>query len=122
MTGAHVAAPALLEAVREDNSLTPEEKETTVRFSKRDGVATVYTAEAGIGRRLLAHRHIQVDGVTVGEGAARRDVTPEAYTEGPIFGVRARVPVGCLKVRLSRRTTTQHAPVVSKEVLQEVRQ
>jgi hypothetical protein len=120
MTGEHVVAPALLEAVREDPDLAPVEKETTLRFCKRDDLAAVYSAEAGLTRRLLAHPHVRVDGVTVGEGAARRDVSPDEYTEGPVHGVRARVPTGCLKVRASVRATTQHAPIISKTVLAEV--
>jgi hypothetical protein len=120
MTGEHVAAPALLEAVREDPDLLPVEKETTLRFAKQDDLASVYSAEAGLARRLLAHPHVRVDGVTVGEGAARRDVPPDEYTEGPIHGVRARVPAACLKIRASLRATTQHAPIISKTVLAEV--
>jgi hypothetical protein len=118
MTGEHVVAPALLEAVGEDTSLTPEEKETTLRLGKRDDLAAVYSAEAGLTRRLLAHAHVRIDGVTVVDGDARRDVAPEEYQRGRIVGVRARVPVEVLSVRSSPRTASNHAAIVSDRVLQ----
>jgi hypothetical protein len=120
MTGEHVAGPALLEAVREDPDLAPEEKETTLRLGKRDDLAAVYTAEAGLARRLLAHPHVRVEGVTVADGAARRDVAPEETQRGRIVGVRARVPVGVVSVRSSPRATSQHAEIVSDRVFNHV--
>ena len=120
MTGDHTAGRDLLAAVGEDTDLLPEEKETTLRFGKRDDVAHVYTAEAGLARRLLAHPHVDVRGLTVPDGDARRDVAPEQHTGEPIYGVRAHVPVGCLSVRSSPRSTTQHAKIVTDRVLKEV--
>lgn len=118
MTGEHAVAPALLEAVREDPQLAPVEKETTVRFAKRDTHAAAYTAEAGLARRLLAHPRIQVEGVTVADEATRREAAPEEYRGGDIVGVRARVPVEVLSVRSVPRTASNHAAIVSDRVLQ----
>ena len=56
---------ALLDLVREDPELTPQEKETTLRFAKDEDRVAIYTDEAGIGRRLLAHPSARIEGVTV---------------------------------------------------------
>jgi len=120
VTGDHAAERALLDAVRSDPALLPEEKETTLRLGKREEFATVFTVETGIARRLLAHPHVPIRGLTVAEGDARRDVRPEDYTGGPIVGVRVRVPVGVLSVRSSPRSSTQHARIVTGRVLNEV--
>jgi hypothetical protein len=111
----------LLDAVGEDSALTPEEKETTLRLGRRDDHVTGYTAEAGLARRLLAHPHVAVEGVTVPDGDARRDVPPEEHTPGDaIVGVRVRAPVGLLVIKSTpRRDSAGHADVVSPRVLQE---
>lgn len=45
----------IIDAVKEDQNLTPVEKETTFGFAKCDDYARIYTEEAGIVRRLLKH-------------------------------------------------------------------
>lgn len=107
----------LRNAVREDPDLLPEEKETTFRFGKRDDYATVYTAEAGLIRRLLAHAHVHVKGLTTLDGEARRDVPLPEYDGGVIVGLRARIPVGALQVKLRPRQTASHAEIVTDRVL-----
>ena len=117
----HTVAPALLGAVREDPRLTPTEKETTLRFAKPDDAVAVFSREAGLTRRLLAHPHVEVEGVTVaGDGPARRGVPPGDYSRGDIVGVRACVPVSLLKVSKKPRERDQHAQIVSEAVLAEV--
>jgi hypothetical protein len=111
------AAAHLLEAVQEDSSLLPEEKETTLRLDKRDDYADVYTAEAGLARRLLAHPAVPVVAVTVATGDARTDKPPAAYEAGPIVGVRAHVPVGALQVKLRPRNSSSHAEIVTDRAL-----
>ncbi|MFC7230497.1 hypothetical protein ACFQMM_02320 [Saliphagus sp. GCM10025308] len=41
----------LMEAVTEDSTLTPVEKETSIHFAKHDEEARMFTAEAGLMRR-----------------------------------------------------------------------
>jgi hypothetical protein len=113
------ASPALRDLVREDPDLTPQEKETTIRFAKDEEHATVYTAEAGLTRRLLAHPNADVEEVNVLEDGATRNVDPAEVSGRDIVGVRASVPVGALKVRVSARSAPGHAEVVSEEVLTE---
>ncbi|MFB6256296.1 MAG: hypothetical protein ABEH58_06150 [Haloplanus sp.] len=112
---------AMREAVREDPDLLPEEKETTLRFAKDQDTAAVYTAEAGLARRLLAHAAVNVEGLTVlEEEEARREVDPDDWGGGDIVGVRARLPVGALKVQRTPRSAGGHAQVVSEKAVHEV--
>ncbi|MBB6647976.1 hypothetical protein [Halobellus ruber] len=102
--------------VREHPDLTPAEKETTVRFAKDQDRATVFTAEAGVGRRLLAHPRADVQDVNVLEDGGTRPVAPSEVSGRDIVGVRVSIPVGALKVALSARSASGHAEVVSERV------
>ncbi|WP_049938142.1 hypothetical protein [Haloplanus natans] len=108
---------ALLDLVREDPDLAPQEKETTLRFTKDEDAVRIYTEEAGIGRRLLAHPSATVGGVTVLDGGVRPPADIDEVDGRDIVAVRARVPVGAVKILLNTRESTQHAEVVSERVL-----
>jgi hypothetical protein len=111
------AREALLDLVREDPRLTPQEKETTFRFAKDEDRVAIYTDEAGIGRRLLAHPSARIEGVTVVDEDVRPTVSVGEVNGRDIVAVRGRLPVGALKVGLTPRETSEHAPVVSDRVL-----
>lgn len=117
-----VDTAALLDAFkRDDPALTPEEKETTLRFSRDEDVATFFTAEAGIGRRLIAHPETVLDGVVIKDGNDRPTKLPEEVGAGEhVVGVRGTIPVGALGVKSSSRKSDRHATVVSDRVLEEV--
>jgi hypothetical protein len=117
MSRATPASDEVLDAVREDAALAPREKETTIRFAKDEDVATVFTAEAGLTRRLLAHPEASTVGVVVVDGDARPEVMPSEVNGRAVVGVRARVPVGALNVRSSARKSGGHADVVTERVL-----
>lgn len=106
---------------REDPELSPQEKETTIRFAKDEDRATVFTAEAGLGRRVVAHPESTVEEVTVLADDSIRQRAPEEMVDGdePV-AVRCHLPVGALSVRASSRKNPQHAEVVSGRVLDEV--
>lgn len=108
---------ALLDLVREDPELTPQEKETTLRFAKDEDRVAIYTAEAGIGRRLLAHPSARIGAVTVVDNDVRPTVSVDEVNGRDIVAVRGSLPVGALKVRRTSRETDEHAPVVSEHVL-----
>lgn len=108
---------ALLDLVREDPDLAPQEKETTLRFTKDEDTVHVYTEEAGIGRRLLAHPSARIEGVTVVDNDVRPTVSVDEVNGRDIVAVRGSLPVGALKVRRTSRETDEHAPVVSEHVL-----
>lgn len=107
------------ENVRENRELDPSEKETTIRFGKRDDVARVFTAEAGIARRVLAHPESDVAHMNVSDddGGTRRMELSE-YDGGPVVSVAADVPVGALQIKSSARKNDQHAAIVSHRVLE----
>jgi hypothetical protein len=105
---------------REDPALAPVEKETSLRFARDQDRARFFTAEAGVGRRLLAHKHTQVEEVVVREGAARVGDAPDSVDEDDqVVGVRGTLPIGTLSIRRDPRQNDQHAAVVTKRVLRE---
>jgi hypothetical protein len=108
---------ALRDLVREDPNLTPAEKETTIRFAKDEERATVYSAEAGLTRRLLAHPETDTVGVVVADGDARREVDTDDVRGRSVVGCRVRLPVGALTVSLHARDASGHAEVVTDRAL-----
>jgi len=113
------AYPELLEYVEEDSSLSPVEKETAFRFDKTGDRVTGYSAEAGITRRLLAHPHVVIEGVTVPDGDARRDVSPGDFSRNaPIVGCRVSAPVGLFSIKSTPRASAGHADLVTHRVLE----
>jgi len=105
---------------RDDPALAPTEKETTLRFARDEDVATFYTAEAGLGRRLIAHPETDLDGVVIKDGQARPTKAPdEVGDDETVVGVRGTIPVGALSVKSSSRKSDRHAPIVSGRVLEE---
>jgi hypothetical protein len=114
MTAAREAVPDdVLDAVREDAALGPMEKETTFRFAKDEGRATVFTYEAGLTRRLLAHPEFNVDHLVRADGAPVESVEAFDATADEIVAVKGTIPIGCLKVRASSRSTPRHSMVVT---------
>jgi len=113
---------ALVDAFdRDDPELRPEEKETTLRFARDEDVAAFYTAEAGVGRRLIAHPETVLDGVVIKDGRARPTKAPEEVERGEdVVGVRGTIPVGALSVKSTSRKSDSHASIVSDRVLEEV--
>ena len=101
----------LVNNVREDPVLEPEEKEFIVRGTKADDEMQVYTEIASLMRRLLTHPEFRLQDVRDLNG---RRLSPEEYTGETVTGVRGRIPVGCLKVGASSRSTSRHADVVSR--------
>jgi hypothetical protein len=108
----------LVEYVAEDRKLTPQEKETILRFAKCDDRVFVYTEEGGIMRRLLQHPEFQLKSLRVTtEDSWGKQVVPDDFDEGSITGVDGWIPIGVLSLNTSSRTTSQHADVVSERVL-----
>lgn len=106
----------LLAAVEEDSTLSSVEKETTIRFAKDEDVASVFTEEAGLMRRLLQHPHFDVETVRLQSG---REVAPDDFEEGCITGVKGNIPVEAVVLQTSLRETSQHSAVVPESVLRE---
>jgi hypothetical protein len=104
----------VVDRVQEDPTLTPEEKETVIRFTKAEDVAHIYTEEGGITRRLLRHPHFDLDEWrVVDDDVWGKRIGSNAYNGETVTGVGGRLPIGSLKVRASKRSTSGHADVVS---------
>lgn len=119
MIGQVATMNELINAVAEDTSLTPIEKETTILFSKIDDCASVYTEEAGLMRRLLRHPHFEIKSLRGTEG---RRVAPNDFEDGSITGVSGTIPIEALLLQTSLRETSQHSAVVPEGVLRGERQ
>lgn len=108
------------DAVEEDVSLSSVEKETTIRFSKVDDRASIYTEEAGLMRRLLRHPHFEVDTLRVNtDDAVGKQVAPSDFEQGSITGVDGSIPIEALVLQTSLRETSQHSALVPEGVLRE---
>lgn len=111
----------VLDRVEEDSGLTPGEKETSIGFAKPDDRARIFTAEAGLARRLLAHPASRVQTLNVlDEGGDRASTSPEDYDGQAIVGVTVTLPIGALLVKRHPRSTDQHAAIGSKQVFDSV--
>lgn len=104
----------LVDAVEEDASLHPVEKETSMTFSKADDCASVYTEEAGLMRRLLRHPHFEIESL---RGIDGQQIAPNDFDEGSITGVGGTIPITALVVQTSLRANSQHSAVVPEGVL-----
>lgn len=104
----------LVDAVGEDSSLTPQEKETTIHFPKDRDRATVFSAEAGIMRRLLQHPLFEAERYVPADGPAVENVE-ELHVPGVVIvGLKGSIPVGTLKISARARSASGHASVVSR--------
>lgn len=102
---------------RDDSQLTPAEKETTFRFARDQDRVEFYTAEAGLGRRLIAHPASVVDGAVVEDEGARPTRAPEdVEPDDQVVGVLGSLPIGALSIKTDTRENDQHAAVVSPRV------
>ena len=88
--------------VCENPDLYPEEKETSIWFSRRDERATIHSDERGIVRRLLSHPESEVDPKSIERG-----------NDGEIYSFYGTIPISCLKMLSVPRETGGHASVVS---------
>lgn len=113
---------AALENVAEDTELESAEKETTLRFSKATDVVYVFTAEAGLMRRFLAHPASDARTLTVVDGDRRPALTPEQYSGEEIVGVEVTLPAGGLLVPRDPRASNQHAEIVTERVFERFRE
>lgn len=117
---ADVEITDLLDAVEADPKLTPDEKETNIRFSWGDDMADVFTAEPALVRRLLAHPERGDTRLIVADGEARPALEPMEHSGEPITGVTTEIPVGVLKIGPDGRSSGGHAEIVTRKHLREV--
>lgn len=108
----------MIDSVSEDSDLTPMEKETSIHFAKDEDRLTVFSAEAGIMRRLLAHPEFEIDEIrqTTGDGKIHvggDELEAEFDGRRQTIAVKGSAPVGLLFLKGKSRKSTGHADVVS---------
>lgn len=91
------------ENVNEDPSLSPVEKETTLRIAKDQDRVTLHTDHGGLVRRAIRHPRIRIETHNVREGS--------------IASVRATLPVGLLSIGGEPRNGQGQASVISPSAL-----
>ena len=88
------------ENVREDPSLSPMEKETTIRFAKDQDRATLHTDHGALIRRAIRHPRVRIETHNVREGS--------------IASVRCTLPVGLVSIGRNPRNGQGQASVISR--------
>lgn len=105
----------------EDPALSPEEKETIFRFARDQERLSFHTDERGIGRRLAAHPHSDVETVRVLDDGLASVLSPEQVTDDlEVVAVTGTLPVGAVTLSRDIRRSGGHAEVVARSVLEEV--
>lgn len=84
---------------QESDELTPQEKETVIRFDKTMDTIIVCSREGSIMRALLNHDLAEVI-VKDTEGST-------------LYGVTAKLPIGCLSIGSKGRSSTRHSRIVT---------
>jgi len=107
-----------VDAVTEDRTLVPEEKQTTFQFTKSEDSISIYTEERGLMRRLLQHPEFELESLrVVTEDSWGNYIDPDDFEGGSVTGVEGSVPIGALSLKTSSRKTSQHSAIVSARVL-----
>lgn len=104
-----------------DPDLEPAEKETNFHFCADTDRVRFFTAEPGVGRRLLAHPAAEVDALVLADGNSRPAVTLQTLQEADnVVGVRGWLPISAVGIMAVPRETSQHAEIVSQRVFEGV--
>lgn len=107
----------LRERVRANPELTPAERETLIRFAADEDAAHIFTEQAGVIRRLLAHDALEDATVWLYHDDAVREVSPpRASAEGDVVRLSGRLPLRYLAIGTAGRSHDQPAAVVSEVV------
>jgi hypothetical protein len=83
--------------VKSDPDLDMREKETAITWTNDSETATVYTDQRAMVRGLLEHDHAEI--------------LHERVKDGHVVGVKAKVPVGCIKVKGKPRKDNSNSRV-----------
>lgn len=116
------ARERLATAIREDSHREPFEKETRVLTAKGSDSIDVYTAEAGLMRRLVRHPLFVLNWVELSTGrrtteSVQADELPDDLGRRSVYSISGRLPLGVLLLKAEPRSNTQHADVVSRHGL-----
>lgn len=93
------------EAVEEDSTLRPEEKQVSFVATKDSDAFRVHSEVKGVTHRLLSHPAFEEE---------RRRTQ-----DGAVVSITGTLPAGCLKVRENPRQWGTWATIISEGVLQD---
>jgi len=109
----------LHERVEADSKLSSAEKETTISMYGDNKEATIHSFRPSVVRSLLQHDHLEVTEIigrnNNGSTVRTDDRTTAQERLQVIHGVTGKIPVGCLKVKSTRRSNDYQANIVSNE-------
>lgn len=112
----------LLDALATDATREPFERESRLLWSAETDRVDVHTAERSLMRRFLNHPEFRLRWVKVRKGDQRSrsvqadDIATEWCGEN-VLSINGSIPVGCLSVKASPRSTGGHAAIVTRSVL-----
>lgn len=110
----------LVDAVREDPELLPEEKETTFHEGNSDDQLIIFSEQSGVMRRLIRHPLFEIEWIRVYSETSRTATMGVAeYSEGLITGVKGYLPIGALKIQSGCRSDSAPCKIVSKASLRD---
>jgi hypothetical protein len=108
----------LIECVRTDPSLSAQEKEMSIGFSKADDKATLYTCIASQVKRAIQHTDVQIVELYAynTDNNTRWRTTVEEFGGGArIVGLKAKLPIESLKVQSNPRSQRSYASIISPQ-------
>jgi len=105
--------------VEADSNLSRAEKETTISMYGDSKEATIHSFRPSVVRSLLQHDHLEVTEIigrnNNGSMVRADDRTTAQEQLRVIHGVTGKIPVGCLKVKSTRRSNDHHQDIVSNK-------
>lgn len=112
----------LLDALATDATREPIERESRLLWSAETDRVDVHTAERSLMRRFLSHPEFHLRWMEVRRGnRGSRSVQAEnlamEWNGQAILSINGSIPLGCLSVKASPRSTGGHAAVVTRSVL-----
>lgn len=109
----------LLDNIKTDPDLQPVERQVAFVSDGDSDVFHFDVEEPTLMRHAILHPEAKVHEIRVTDAdrfGAR--MSPEEYREGAVTGVKGEIPVGCVKVSASSRSTPAWSRVFASSVLE----
>jgi hypothetical protein len=112
----------LLDALSTDTTREAFERESRLLWSAEADRVDVHTAERSLMRRFLSHPEFRLRWMEVrrGDRGSRSVEADDLATEWngeDVLSINGSIPLGCVTVKASPRSTGGHAAVVTRSVL-----
>lgn len=99
--------------VREDDSLTPAEKETTIRCARDETVATIHSEISSMVKGFISHPEFQIKEIRIcDDDGWGKWISPSDWDGDVIMGIKGNIPIGCLKIKSKSRKNNWHSSVI----------